>query len=53
MDKKDYNRTNALVYELILFLQRFSNFFKTNFWIKKTKATNSILKDQNLDLQPK
>lgn len=35
MDKKDYNRTNALVYELILFLQRFSNFFKTNFWIKK------------------
>lgn len=35
MESKDYDRVNALVYEAILFLQRFFKFFRVNPIIKQ------------------
>jgi hypothetical protein len=35
VDKKEYNKVNALIYEAILFLQKFFQFFKKNPWIKQ------------------
>ena len=35
MEKQKYIVVNALIYEVILFLQEFSAFFKTNPWIKQ------------------
>ena len=35
METKDYDRVNALVYEAILFLQRFFKFFRVNPIIKQ------------------
>lgn len=35
MNQKEYNRVNALIYEAIVFLQRFFKFFRTNPWIKQ------------------
>jgi hypothetical protein len=35
VDQKEYNKVNALIYEAILFLQKFFEFFKKNPWIKQ------------------